>query len=66
LIDGVLVEKRMGLYESMIAGAILAAIRAFVVPRKLGLISGEGGTTQILPSLVRIADVVHCHTMILG
>jgi Uma2 family endonuclease len=59
LIDGVLVEKRTGLYESMIAVAIASAIRAFVIPRKLGLVSGEGGTTQILPSLVRIADVAY-------
>ena len=59
LIDGVLVEKRTGLYESMIAIAISSAVRAFVVPRKLGLVSGEGGTTQIQPSLVRIADAAY-------
>jgi Uma2 family endonuclease len=57
LIDGVLVEKKMGWHESMIAGAILAAIRAFVTPRKLGYVTGESGTTQIIPNLVRIPDV---------
>src|SRR5438094_8960951 len=40
LVDGVLVEKAMGFKESMLAGAILAALRAFVVPRKLGVVTG--------------------------
>jgi Uma2 family endonuclease len=57
LIDGVLVEKQMGWHESMIAVAIASALRAFVVPRKLGYITGESGTTQIIPNLVRIPDV---------
>jgi Uma2 family endonuclease len=57
LIDGVLVEKQMGWNESMIAGAIISALRAFVMPRKLGYVTGEAGTTQIVLDLVRIPDV---------
>lgn len=57
LVDGVLVEKVMGCLESLLAGALLAAIRSFVVPRNLGLVSGADGMVQIFPGLVRIPDV---------
>lgn len=40
----------------MIARAIASAVRAFVVPRKLGYVTGEAGTTQILLDLVRVPD----------
>ena len=57
LVDGVLVEKPMGLRESVIAVAIAAALRGFVMPRKLGIVTGEAGMMQIFPGLVRIPDV---------
>jgi Uma2 family endonuclease len=57
LADGVLVEKAMGLRESLLAGALIGLIRAFVIPRKLGLVSGEAGTLQLVSGLVRIPDV---------
>jgi Uma2 family endonuclease len=59
LIDGVLVEKPMGYWESLVAGAILAALRAFVVPRKLGLVTGEAGMVRLCPGQVRIPDVAY-------
>lgn len=57
LINGTLVEKAMGYRESVLALAIASALRAFVVPRKLGLVSGPDGMMQLLPGLVRIPDV---------
>ena len=57
LVDGVLVEKAMGLRESLLAGAFIGLLRAFVIPRKLGVVSGEGGTISLLTGLVRIPDV---------
>jgi len=57
LVDGVLVEKPMGLRESILAGALLALLRAFIVPRNLGVVSGEAGTMRLFPGLVRIPDV---------
>ena len=57
LIDGVLVEKTMGYLESLLAGAILEALRRFVKPRHLGIVLGEAGTLKILPRQVRIPDV---------
>jgi Uma2 family endonuclease len=59
LIDGVLVEKPMGYRESLLAVAIAAALRAFVLPRKLGLVSGADGMMQLSPGLVRIPDVAY-------
>jgi Uma2 family endonuclease len=57
LVDGVLVEKAMGLRESILAGALLALLRAFVIPRNLGIVSGEAGMMRLFPGLVRIPDV---------
>ena len=57
LADGVLVEKAMGLRESLLAVALIDLIRAFVIPRKLGLVSGEAGTIQLVSGLVRVPDV---------
>src|SRR4051812_34067883 len=57
LVDGVLVEKAMGLRESLLAGALISLLRAFVGPRNLGLVTGEGGTLKFAPGLVRVPDV---------
>jgi Uma2 family endonuclease len=57
LVDGVLVEKAMGFRESLLAFALGGILRAFVVPRNLGLVSGPDGTLRLFPGLVRIPDV---------
>src|SRR3954471_821818 len=57
LVDGVLVEKAMGFPESVLAGAILEALRRFVVPRRLGVVTGPDGMMRLAPHLVRIPDV---------
>jgi len=57
LIDGVLVEKGMGYRESLLAGAILEALRGWVMPRKLGLVSGADGMMRLFAGLVRMPDV---------
>jgi len=57
LVDGILVEKAMGLRESLLAGVILAMLREFVVPRNLGLVTGADGAVRLFPGLVRIPDV---------
>jgi Uma2 family endonuclease len=57
LVDGVLVEKVMGYRESLLAGLILSLLRAWVYPRRLGLVSGEAGMMRLFPGLVRIPDV---------
>jgi Uma2 family endonuclease len=57
LVEGVLVEKPMGLRESLLAAGLADRLREFVVPRNLGLVSGEGGMMLLLAGLVRIPDV---------
>ena len=43
LVDGVLVEKTMGWYESYLAGQILTLINVFIKPHKLGVATGADG-----------------------
>lgn len=57
LVDGVLVEKAASFKESCLAGAVLALLREFVVPRNLGLVSVADGMVRLFPNLVRIPDV---------
>jgi Uma2 family endonuclease len=57
LVDGVLVEKTMGAYESMIAVEIARLIGNWVRPRKLGAVLGADGLLRLAPGLVRIPDV---------
>lgn len=56
LIDGVLVEKTAGYRESYLAVALVSELWNFVKPRKLGLVTGEGGMMRLFPGLVRIPD----------
>lgn len=57
LIDGVLVEKDMGYYESIVAVVIARLLGSFVDEHDLGVVGGEGGTLQVLPNQVRMPDV---------
>lgn len=57
LVQGVLVEKTMGAYESMLAVEIACQLRNFVKPRKLGTVLGADGLLRLSSGLVRIPDV---------
>jgi Uma2 family endonuclease len=57
LIDGVLVEKTVGYYESVLGSVLGGIIRDFVRKHRLGAVAGEGGMMGILPGQVRIPDV---------
>ncbi len=57
LVDGTLVEKTMGLTESMIAGQILRRIGNFAEEHDLGIPAGADGTMRLLKGLVRVPDV---------
>jgi Uma2 family endonuclease len=57
LVDGVLVEKVMGYWESVLAIELAGLLRDFVKPRKLGTLAGEAGMLRLSPGLVRIPDV---------
>lgn len=57
LVDGTLVEKALGLSESMIALLLARRIGNFAEEHDLGIPAGEAGTVQLLKGLVRIPDV---------
>lgn len=57
LVDGVLVEKPMGYYESQLAAALLYFLGAYLQSTRLGAVAGADGMLEILPNVVRIPDV---------
>lgn len=54
---GVLVEKPMGWYESLLASLIIGKLRNYLETHDLGQVLGEGGSLSILPGVVKIPDV---------
>src|SRR5438045_2623538 len=57
LIDGVAVEKPMGLHESVLALALGYFIHSYLDDHDLGLVAGEQGMLRLLPRQVRIPDI---------
>src|SRR5438067_3818469 len=57
LVDGVLVEKAMGYYESLLAGILIRLLGAFLEEHDLGFLLPADGALEMLPDLVRIPDV---------
>jgi Uma2 family endonuclease len=57
LMHGVLVEKVVGLRESLLVIALASLLRGFVRPRNLGIVTGADGMMRLFPGLVRIPDV---------
>jgi Uma2 family endonuclease len=57
LVDGVLVEKPMSTWESILTVEIIANLQTFVKARKLGKVLGPDGLVRLFPGLVRAADV---------
>lgn len=57
LVDGVLVEKVMGYYESRLAALLIHFLESFLEEHDLGIVAGESGMVRLAPGLVRIPDV---------
>ncbi|HVT81640.1 MAG TPA: Uma2 family endonuclease [Phycisphaerae bacterium] len=57
LVDGVLVEKAMGYWESYLAMRLGRFLGEWVEPRGLGFLTGEAGMMRVLPKQVRMPDV---------
>lgn len=55
--DGILVEKPMGWYESLVAFLIGTKIRAYLEAHDLGQVLGADGSLKVLPGIVKIPDV---------
>jgi len=57
LVDGVLVEKPMGYYESRVAGLIFHHLEAYLETNDLGPVFGADAPLRLSPGLVRLPDV---------
>jgi Uma2 family endonuclease len=57
LIDGTLVEKPMGYWESVVAAAVSEYLRAHVRSNSLGVVSGGDGPMRMKMGRVRLPDV---------
>jgi Uma2 family endonuclease len=57
LVDGVLVEKTVGTYESYLAMLLGRLLGNFVADNDLGIVLGADGIVRLAPGLVRIPDV---------
>lgn len=56
MIDGVLVEKAKGAYESLLALEIATLLKAFVKQHDLGVVLGADGMLRLVANQVRIPD----------
>src|SRR5205807_7126818 len=57
LVDGVLVEKPVGYYESRLAVVLTVFLEAYLEKHDLGIVLGEGGMLRVQPKQVRLPDV---------
>jgi Uma2 family endonuclease len=57
LVDGVLVEKAVGMREALLAGVILKRLWEFVGPDDLGVVLPADASLRLMPGLVRFPDV---------
>jgi Uma2 family endonuclease len=57
LVDGVLVEKAYGFYESILACVLIHLLWNYLETNPVGIVAGEGGMMRLAPGLVRIPDV---------
>jgi Uma2 family endonuclease len=57
LVDGVLVEKAMGYFESLVASCLARLLGNFVVARRLGAVTGESGMFRVVRKKIRLPDV---------
>ena len=57
LVDGVLVEKVLGYWESVLAIELGRILGNFIKRKKLGTLAGEAGMLRLSPGLVRIPDL---------
>src|SRR5437868_5010795 len=57
LVDGVLVEKPMGYYESLLAMFLGNRLEAYLQTNPIGEVLGADATMRLFPGLVRLPDV---------
>lgn len=63
LIDGVLLEKAMGAYESYLGVLLASFLNNFVREHDLGVVLGSDGMLRLFPGRVRLPDVCFISTV---
>lgn len=56
LIDGTLVEKTMGAFESFLAGTLIQLLNNYLATHRIGIALTTDGMMQLFPNQVRIPD----------
>ena len=59
LIDGTLVEKPVGHFESIVAAVLITYLNQFVLPRGLGYVTGGDGPMRLRGGRIRLPDVAY-------
>src|SRR5437773_1400248 len=57
LIDGVIVEKQMGWYESLVASVLIELLAPHVRAHRLGIVLGSDAVLRLFPQQGRAPDV---------
>jgi Uma2 family endonuclease len=57
LVDGVIVEKAMGWYQSVLAALLIQLLGDYLQEHNLGVVAGPDGAIRLSPGLVREPDV---------
>jgi Uma2 family endonuclease len=57
LVDGTLVEKPMGFYESSLGMILGGYLHAYLIKHSIGFVVGESGASRTIPGRVRMPDV---------
>src|SRR5216683_1610034 len=58
LVDGILVEKAMGYYESLVAAVLIGLLRRYLEEQgEPGFVLGESGMVWVEPDQMRMPDV---------
>ncbi len=57
LVDGTLVEKPMGFYESHLGMILGGYLHAYLINHSIGFVVGESGASRTIPGRVRMPDV---------
>jgi Uma2 family endonuclease len=57
LVDGILLEKAAGIYESYLAALLTHFLGSYLAEDNLGIVLGADGMMRLAPGLVRIPDV---------
>jgi hypothetical protein len=59
LVDGVLIERAVGIYESVHATHVMCALYEYVEKEDLGVVLGAGMGYRLKPGLVRMPSVTY-------